>query len=144
MCRDLLLDKTSVLLVEDNVAVARETEQKLYALGFETVEVALTLDDAHALLEEQRFGMALLDINLTRGETTLELGWSLAAELIPIVFFSGFNLEEMTRLTRGHEVLEKPVSVPRLKAAMQRAHLRRHMQASGGGHIKMAGQMARQ
>ena len=144
MCRELLLDRTPVLLVEDNLAVARETKRQLFALGFKSVCVAATLSEAQALVEQRDFGMALLDINLAQGERTLELGWSLSASLLPVVFFSGFNLEEMARLTRGHEVLEKPVSLPRLKAAMQRAVLRRQVLANGAPQTKMAGHLARQ
>ena len=65
-----------------------------------------------------------LDVNLADGMQTVELGHLLAGEGVDVVFMSGFNPEDMARATRGFEFMEKPVSLPRLKAALQRAILR--------------------
>lgn len=67
----------------------------------------------------------MLDVNLPNGATTIELGGELSERGVSVVFFSGFSVADADDLTRHHEFLEKPLSVPRLKAAMQRAILRK-------------------
>ncbi|MEO1024078.1 MAG: hypothetical protein AAFX07_00815 [Pseudomonadota bacterium] len=83
-------------------------------------------------------------MNLAAGETTIELGWALSGDNIPVVFISGFNAEDMAQLTRGHEFMEKPISLSRLKRALHRAMLRAPSQKQAFGRKKMAGQVARQ
>ena len=144
MVHDILFDKKTVLLVEDDIAVLQRVESQLYALDVGNVVSVTNLKDAEAALADQQINMALLDVNLQFGETTVDLGWSLTASQIPVVFFSGFNFEDMARATFGHELLEKPISLPRLKAAMLRAILRAPYLATNVVPKKMAGQMARQ
>ena len=130
--------------MEDELLVAEKVSSQLSALGFAEVLIATTLGQAHGVLERHTVDAAVLDVNLLGNETTIELGWSLTAENVPVVFFSGFNADEMARLTRGHEFMEKPISLSRLKAALQRAMLRVPAQAQSFERKKMAGQQARQ
>ena len=143
MNRKFLFTGRKILLVEDELVVAEKASQQLIALGFEEVFIATTLSQAYDTLARDRIDAALLDVNLLGDETTVELGWSLAADGVPIVFFSGFNADEMVRLTRGHEFMEKPISLSRLKAALHRAALRIPSHAQQIQNKKMAGQTAR-
>ncbi len=143
MSKNIFFENRTVLLVEDELAVAEKVSNQLSALGFSDVLIATTLGQAHSILERYVVDAAVLDVNLLGNETTVELGWSLTADDVPVVFFSGFDADEMARLTRGHEFMEKPISLPRLKAALQRAMVRTptHPQFM---RKKMAGQSARQ
>ena len=114
----------TVLLVEDELFTAERLRKQLNALGYGRVLVATDLATAQSLVDETCPEMALLDVNVQGGETTIEFGRDLAADGVPVVFFSGFNAEAMMLATRGHEFMEKPVSLPRLKAAILRAILR--------------------
>ncbi|MEM8802410.1 MAG: response regulator [Pseudomonadota bacterium] len=144
MRQGLLFEGKNVLLVEDELVVAEKVAQQLTALGFSEVLSATTLSQAHEILDRQDVSIALLDVNLAAGETTIELGWALSGDNIPVVFISGFNAEDMARLTRGHEFMEKPISLSRLKRALHRAMLRAPSQKQTFGRKKMAGQVARQ
>lgn len=144
MSKNIFFDDRNVLLVEDELAVAEKVSGHLSALGFAEVLIATSLAQAHSILERSQVDAAVLDVNLRGNEMTVELGWSMVADNIPVVFFSGFNADEMARLTRGHEFMEKPISVPRLKASLQRAMLRVPSQAQNFERKKMAGQTARQ
>lgn len=144
MSKNIFFDDKIVLLVEDDLAVAEKVAGQLTALGYAEVLIATTLGQAQNVLDRNTIDAAVLDVNLLAGETTIELGWTLSAESVPVVFFSGFNADEMARLTRGHEFMEKPISLPRLKAALQRAILRAPSQAHSFARKKMAGHSARQ
>ncbi len=141
---DIFFGGKTVLLVEDEVFAAKMISKQLMALGIQDVLFAASLDEAREHLDAEAIDIALLDVNLRKGETTIELGWSLSAENVPVVFFSGFNAQEMAHATRGHEFMEKPVSLPRLKASMLRAMLRAPSFAPTMARTKMAGQEARQ
>ncbi|MGR3511452.1 MAG: response regulator [Paracoccaceae bacterium] len=116
-------DKT-VLLVEDELFLIEKITEQLEMLGVQTILTATTLEDARDHISDVEIDLALLDVNLPNGATTTDLGAELSERGVSIVFFSGFSVADADGLTRHHEFLEKPLSVPRLKAAMQRALLR--------------------
>ncbi len=145
MSGNIFFEDKAVLLVEDDLSVAEKVAGQLSSLGYSEVFIATNLRHAQDVLTRNVIDAALLDINLLAGETTFELGWSLSAEGVAVVFFfSGFNAQEMAHATRGYEFMEKPISLPRLKAALQRAILRVASQPPGFMRKKMAGQEARQ
>ncbi len=141
---DIFFGGKTVLLVEDEAFAAKRISKQLMALGIHDVLFAASLEEARENLDAEAIDIALLDVNLRKGETTIELGWSLSAENVPVVFFSGFNAQEMAHAPRGYAFMEKPVSLPRLKAAMLRAMLRAPSLAPTMARTKMAGQEARQ
>jgi two-component SAPR family response regulator len=55
---------SSVLLVEDNLIIALDTEEMLFAMGVDRVISAGNTSEALALLERERPDFALLDIEL--------------------------------------------------------------------------------
>ena len=124
MSQDGLFAGKSVLLVEDEVALAEEIGNLLKTLGCSDVIFAPTLEDAADLAEMGAINVALLDVNLSEGLQTVALGHALSAQGVRVLFMSGFNAVEMARATRGFEFIEKPISLTRLKAALQRAILR--------------------
>jgi DNA-binding response OmpR family regulator len=134
----------TVLLVEDELYAAEKLRNQLKALGYGTVLVATDLGTAMGFADEYRIDAAVLDVNLKDGETTIEFGWALAGDAIPVVFYSGYNAETMLLATRGQEFMEKPVSLPRLKASLLRAILRAAPMDRIYPRKKMAGQEARQ
>ncbi len=144
MFHDMVFTGKTILLVDDDLCVLDQVEAQLCALGVKRVLTATTLGDARDWIAEDVISLALLDVNLQHGETTVDLGWDLARNGLPVVFFSGFNYEAMSRLTRGFELLEKPVSLPRLKAAILRAILRAPHMGDYPTAKKMAGREARQ
>ncbi|MEM7718224.1 MAG: response regulator [Pseudomonadota bacterium] len=118
-----LNDKT-VLVVEDELFLAEKISEQLFVLGVKEVLTATNLNDAEKHIQDDQIDLALLDVNLPNGDTTAELGKCLAAENVPVVFFSGYSASELVRKAAKHEFLEKPLSLPRLKASMHRAVVR--------------------
>lgn len=141
---DLQFGDKRILLVEDDLIVVEKVSRQLSLLGFAGVFVATSLIQAEDILEREQIDLAVLDVNMRTGETTIALGWALTAENIPTVFFSGLNPQDMARMTQGHEFMEKPISPSRLRAALHRAMLRAPSQAQSFKDKKMAGQSARQ
>lgn len=144
MREHLLFRGKNVLLIEDELLVVEKVSQQLNLLGFQNVLSGTTLGQAYDCIERERIDIAVLDVNLLAGEKTIELGWALSGDGVPVVFISGFNADDMARMTRGHEFMEKPISPSRLKAALHRAILRAPSQAQTFKRKKMAGQAARQ
>ena len=124
MVEDDIFSGRRVLLVEDDVPLAEHIETLLVTLGYDDVFLATSLGDAEEIAACEDIDLALLDVNLADGMQTVSLGHSLASEGIRVVFMSGFNPEDMARATRGYEFMEKPISLSRLKATLQRAILR--------------------
>jgi CheY-like chemotaxis protein len=88
--RVLPLEGLHVLLLEDNLVVALETEDVLRSLGAASVYTASTIAGAAALLEAQVVQFAVLDINLGV-ETSLDFGVRLRTARIPFIFASGYG-----------------------------------------------------
>ena len=143
MSQDVTFDGKTVLLVEDELFLAEKISGQLETLGVATVLTAVDLAEAESHVRVEQIDLALLDVNLPEGETTIDLGLALSRDAVPVVYFSGVSAPEVEGLSRSFEFLEKPLSVPRLKASMQRAILRVPA-LSPRAPKKMAGQEARQ
>ena len=120
-----LLTGKCILLVEDEVSIVGHLEELLGTLGYREIFFATNLEDAAQIAETETLDIAILDVNLGSGTQTIELGRALSKRGVRILFMSGFNAEAMARATQGFEFVEKPLSLPRLKAALQRAFVRR-------------------
>ena len=143
MSRYITFEGKRVLLVEDELFLAEKISLQLAALGVKEVLTAANLAEAKQHIHSEQIHLALLDVNLQDGDTTIELGLTLSGDLVPVVYFSGVSTSDMGELSRGFEFLEKPLSVSRLKAAMQRAILRASSLSDSPSGKKMAGREAR-
>lgn len=97
-----------VLYVEDEPLIAMDGEGMLRDIGFDDIQVAMTLADALAILKSNRFDIAVMDINLGSGDTSLPLAEVLSARGTPIVFTSGYNSSPNDGITRYGPRIEKP------------------------------------
>ncbi|MBL8362505.1 MAG: GAF domain-containing protein [Rubrivivax sp.] len=78
------------LVVEDDPVIAMLAEEALRQLGARDVVVAGTRDEALAVLERERFDLALLDVNL--GDHTSEaVAERLAALQVPVIVATGYS-----------------------------------------------------
>jgi DNA-binding response OmpR family regulator len=53
-----------VLILEDNLIIAMETEEILRLVGVEAIEIASNLEQAIAAIDTERYDFVLLDVNL--------------------------------------------------------------------------------
>lgn len=97
-----------VLLVEDNLLIALETENILYALGADSVHVASSVNAALAHLGAEQPTFAVLDYNLGR-EQSVPIAERLAAMDVPFVFATGYGDTSMIDARfRNRTILTKP------------------------------------
>ena len=113
-----------ILLAEDENCCSKLIDRYLTVLGFSDVLVATNLIDAEKIAQSKIPDIALVNVNLNEGFGFVELGRTVATRGIPVLFMSALNLKETAMATRGFELVEKPLSLPRLKAALHRTMLR--------------------
>ena len=110
----------TVLLVEDNMIIALESEDMLLEMGASEVLVASNVAEALHLIENETPTFALLDINLGR-----ELSWPVALRLrelrVPHVFGTGYGDGiDYPPEHRGTPVVTKPYSIVSLSRVVGR------------------------
>ena len=81
-----------VLLVEDNLIIALDSEDMLHRLGVSEVRVASNVRQALRAIEERAPSFALLDVNLGT-ETSFEIAERLLERNIPFAFATGYGEE---------------------------------------------------
>ena len=114
----------SVLVVEDEALVAIELASLLQGSGYRVLGPASTVQQALALLEDERPDAALLDLNLG-SERVTAVAIELKSRNVPFVLVTGFADVREPEL-RFAPMLRKPVSddgeVRRLLEAMLSPH----------------------
>lgn len=84
------LTEHSILIVEDESVIALSIEEALEELGFSNVNVALNVADALELFENNKFDLAILDINLKDHIDGIELALLLKEQReLPVIFLTG-------------------------------------------------------
>ncbi len=79
-----------MLVVEDSMIIAIDTEECFRSLGLETVAVQGTVDGALKCLERETFDLALLDFNLGT-ESSERVAEDLKARGIPFWLATGYG-----------------------------------------------------
>ena len=106
-----------VLILEDEFFLADDLARALRDAGGEPVGPVATIEQAVAIVENERLDAAILDLNL-RGEMASDFAEHLAATELPCVIVSGYGEDSrpqsLTRLRR----LEKPVGAPAVMEAL--------------------------
>jgi light-regulated signal transduction histidine kinase (bacteriophytochrome) len=109
---------TSILLLEDSMIIALETEDMLYALGASKVTTASTIAEAHALVSANHFDLAVLDINVA-GQVSFDFAHRLKTDGVPYVFASGYGDQVvLAGEEAGTIVLQKPFEIDHLRQAL--------------------------
>ena len=106
-----------VLLVEDEMLVLMVAEDMLADLGCRAVSAVATVPAALALLADQRFDLALLDMNLA-GATTDAVADALAARGVPFAFVTGYSGRHRREVDRHRPLLRKPYHAAAMAAAV--------------------------
>jgi DNA-binding response OmpR family regulator len=108
----------NVLLVEDEFLIALDAEEMLRELGAASVTVASTFENAQKVVAEQKFDLAILDVNLN-GRKSFPLAEELLRRGTPVVFGTGYNL--LTRQMDGYEAgvcVTKPYTATSLQKGL--------------------------
>ena len=102
------IDKSRVLVVEDEALVGIMIQECLTELGFQIVGPVCTASDALAAAKSGDFDAAILDINLGDG-MVYQVAEILARRHVPFVFVTGYDAESVDSRFREIPVLQKPV-----------------------------------
>ena len=114
-----MFENLKILYVEDEPIVAFDTSEHLEELGFSEVKTAFRLEQAEQYLEDTTFDLALLDINLDRGQTSIALGEKLAAGHTSVVFASGNSSAAQEIKQSGFWFIDKPFELHTLTETLQ-------------------------
>jgi CheY-like chemotaxis protein len=110
-----------VLLVEDSLIIALDTEDLMRRLGVREVRTASSVGEALRHIAERAPDFALLDVNLG-AETSFEIATRLAELAIPFAFATGYGEQgafpEAFAATRK---FRKPYTIDVLRAAISGA-----------------------
>ena len=110
-----------VLVVEDEFLVAMDAEDMLRSFGFEDIRVESRAEPALAAIEQEPFGLVLLDMNLN-GRRSDAVARALAARNIPFVVTTGYQLSEADLEAFGFPAyVRKPYGAPQLHRAVTSA-----------------------
>jgi len=119
---DKLLSGRRVLVVEDEMLVLIMIEDMLADLGCKSVTSAATVDKALALIDEQVFDVAMLDMNLN-GNDSHVVAEALAARGIPFFYSTGNTSRSLRDGYSDRPVLKKPFKYEELAAILIRLKL---------------------
>jgi DNA-binding NtrC family response regulator len=98
----------TLLVVEDNMAIALELASILVEAGATVVGPVASVQEAYDQMADHTIEGALLDIILRDGETTFPLADALAAQRIPFFFITGQSSALMQPRYRDRAFLNKP------------------------------------
>jgi len=110
----------AALLVEDSLIIAMDAEDILARLGAPRVVTAGSIAQALEEIANDRFEIAVLDVNLG-AETSLPVADALRAARVPYVFATGYG--EQLQLPPEHadaQVIQKPYTLVSLAQALSR------------------------
>lgn len=127
-----LTNKTRVLVVEDEIVVSEDLQQRLRKLGFEVAGAADTAAEAIALAEAMRPDVALMDIMLHGRPEGIEAAEHLRSKLdIPVIYLTAHSdpatLQNAKRTDPAGYII-KPFNDTQLRVALELAPVRHEME----------------
>ena len=123
----ILPSQLSVLIVEDEFAVANDLRQILEKAGYRVIGIAFTVDKALEIKDQQKPDLVLLDIILKGGQTGIDLARLLAEENIPFIYVSAntnSSILEEVKTTKPYGFIVKPFREKDVLVALEIAHFR--------------------
>jgi CheY-like chemotaxis protein len=117
----------TILIVEDEFAVANDLRQILEKAGYQVSGIAFTVEKALELNRRQRPDLVLLDIHLKGPRTGIDLARLLTEEAIPFVYVSANtnkSILEEAKTTQPYGFIVKPFRERDVLVALEIAHYR--------------------
>jgi PAS domain S-box-containing protein len=114
-----LAGRHAILVVEDEALIGLGLAAMLENAGFEVIGPVGDVGSATAMLDRHDCALAILDINLRRGETSAPLAQRLKADGIPFFVTSGYLSDNQPAIFGEVPSFPKPVRARSLVAAVQ-------------------------
>lgn len=112
-----MIERTSVLILEDEPILAFALEDMLIDLGFEPIHIATTIEEAFVRLSDTTPGAAVLDVNI-RGVRSYGVAEALVVRRVPFVFATGYGDAEHPEAFKTVSTLTKPYTQEQLRIAL--------------------------
>lgn len=110
----------STLLIEDSFVISLDTLRILNDVGFENVQTVMSVEDAEKAIKAELPEFAVLDVNLSGGDTSLDIARRLFELRVPFVFVTGYGDAGVPKnLFPGVPVLQKPMRLAALEQALK-------------------------
>lgn len=106
-----------VLIVEDHYLIADDLRTLVERLGGRVLGPVGQVAAAIRLLSQEKPDLALLDVNLD-GEAVYTVAEALGTAGVPFVFATGYDSWIIDSRFSGTPLLEKPIGLPALVAAL--------------------------
>ena len=117
----------SILIIEDEILVARSTEAMLSNFGYQITGIATNAQKARTLLLQHKVDLILCDINLNEDRNGIDLMREIKEKyLIPFIFISSYSDRytlELADQLHPHSYLTKPFNEKQLLASVNRVFL---------------------
>ena len=110
----------SILIVEDEAVVALDLQLQLEDEGYRCVGPVRAPDAAIAIIDSEQVDFGILDVNLN-GTTSQAIAERLAADGTPFVYLSGYGEKGILEELPKAKLIEKPVRIADLMAAIRSA-----------------------
>jgi DNA-binding response OmpR family regulator len=111
-------DLRRILIVEDEPLIAMMLEDFLDALDREVAGTADNCAAALATIEQGGVDAAILDVNLSGGETSWPVAERLSAHGIPFILATGGSGDTIAEPFRDRPVLSKPFTMDGVERAL--------------------------
>lgn len=132
MLREQLLERKSVLVVEDNGTMSGVLVMMVRSLGAKVVDAATTFDHAFSFCQLNRYDLILMDVHLDHGKDGIALakaikerGWDNDALLIFVTGNISRNAVDSALEVNPDGYVAKPLSCASLTNAIWKATLQR-------------------
>ena len=115
------MNECKILVLEDEALIAIDIEMTLEEAGHRNIVLCHSVEDALAQIDRTKPEIALLDVNLGKGHTSIPVAERLHDLGVPFFFLSGYT-EATVSLPDGLESIKrmsKPFQSSELIAAVQ-------------------------
>ncbi|MBE9207657.1 response regulator transcription factor [Nostoc sp. LEGE 06077] len=117
-----------ILIVEDEILVAREIESHLHKMGYEVVSIAVTSNTVIQQVTESMPDLVLMDINLQGSQDGIKLAGEISDRFqIPVIYITAYaddSTLERAKLTNPFGYVLKPFTPQDLRVAIELALFR--------------------
>ncbi|MBD2683401.1 MULTISPECIES: response regulator transcription factor [Nostoc] len=117
-----------ILIVEDEILVAREIESHLQSMAYEVVGIAVTTNTVIQKITESMPDLVLMDINLQGSQDGIDMAAEISDRLkIPVIYITAYaddSTLERAKLTNPFGYVLKPFTQQDLRVAIELALFR--------------------
>lgn len=117
------MQASKILVVEDEVIVAKDIEQKLARMGHEVIAIAMSGEDAVDIALHKKPDLILMDIKLQGQMDGVEAAAQIHARVqIPLIFLTALNDEQTlqrAKVTEPFGYIQKPITSRELHIAVE-------------------------